>query len=1455
MKRYFAFLLAIVMIFACVPVLAEEAQWSFQAQTGELKLKSGIKPEGEIEIPAEIDGIPVYSMGYAALSFFPGVTKVSFADGIRFFDRNVLQNMDGLKEISLPATLIGIGAQSISRCSKLEKLTVPASVSFLDKCISSNSRLKEIVFEGVCPVIQDPDQTLVNLHRDCVIFVPDDQVDAYKSALAHLADRIKGSGKKAVSVNWTAKESEIEFDASTGTVTGYTGTAARVDIPAKINGTAVKVIGKDAFKKNTALYFVTIPEGVETVEDSAFMGCSKLTYAHFPSTLKTIEKTAFTSSGLLKVHWGKALESIENSAFSYTKLTDITLPDSLKYIGEKAFNCSALKTVSVGAGIESIGDEAFASNPLAEMRFDLYRSFEWGENVFKNCTSSAVLILPDDCSLSVYNAYAAVMKTQFPACQVKEPASPMEEVKILVQPCDVTVPEGMEATVQVEASGEGISYTWYFKNAGDKEYSKSTVCFDHYYQAEMNKARDGRQVYCVVTDKSGASVQSDTVTLHMGNGVAISRQSGKAAARPGEQATVYVEAEGENLTYTWYYKDSWEKEFNLSGNARGNTYTAEMNDARNGRQVYCIIKDANGNCSKTEIATLSMKEGSVKLLKLLNSASGPIDGTVTVVVNAEGEELVYAWYYKNAGDTQYVLSTSFTGKAYSVTMNENRNGRKIYCVITDKDGNSVETNTVTLSIETKEEAAARKAAEEEAARKAAEEEAKRKAAEEEAARKAEEEARKHQITILSQPSDAAAFEGTAVSVTVNAEGEGLSYSWYYKDSWENAFQRSNTAKGNTYTAEMSAARNGRQIYCVIANRYGDTLQTAIATLRMIPKTAVIYSASVKGFAGPVWVEIAIDKNQIVAIKIGDENFCETQGLGGRALEDAFKKQFIGMNLPVDKTGVDALSSATITTNAVIDAINAAYNQFLADQKAAAEEEAARKAAEEEAARKAAEEAARKAEEEAKKHRITILAQPKSVSAPTGQQVSVKVDAEGEGLTYVWYYKDTWETDFRRSSTAKNNVYTAEMNEARDGRQVYCEITNQYGDTVRTATATLTRDAAADAEAARKAAEEEAARKAAEEEAKRKAAEEEAARKAAEEEAKRKAAEEEAARKAAEEEAKRKAAEEEARKQRINILSQPADMAVNAGEQASVSVKAEGEGLTYVWYYKDTWETAFNRSNTAKGNTYSAEMNDARNGRQVYCVITNQYGYFVQTNTVTLSMIALPATTVDFPALDTKEGAPFIGKWEMESVMENGDTFYVDDMGGSSTLTLNADGSAVLTMDADAITLSWYMENGIAIMGNQDALVPLFLEDDGRLVMDMLDYIAYYVKDGNAAKQDTKPEPETDTPDPTDAIPVPGAEERMEKKYICTGFTKSGQYSNKVSRLGGEYSLIFHADGNVEFVTAGFMLPGATWTQGKTASGQNAFVIRYATLLYEAVLDGQGFTVDNFGTVLHFELVP
>ena len=92
----------------------------------------------------------------------------------------------------------------------------------------------------------------------------------------------------------------------------------------------------------------------------------------------------------------------------------------------------------------------------------------------------------------------------------------------------------------------------------------------------------------------------------------------------------------------------------------------------------------------------------------------------------------------------------------------------------------------------------------------------------------------------------------------------------------------------------------------------------------------VWATSAQGFAGPVAVQVTLDGLTIKSIKIGDDQFAETDGLGANALDPMFQLQFVDKTLPLAEGDVEAISGATITTDAVLDALNAIYEAASAE---------------------------------------------------------------------------------------------------------------------------------------------------------------------------------------------------------------------------------------------------------------------------------------------------------------------------------------------------------------------------------------------------------------------------------------------------------------------------------------------------------------------------------------------
>ena len=101
------------------------------------------------------------------------------------------------------------------------------------------------------------------------------------------------------------------------------------------------------------------------------------------------------------------------------------------------------------------------------------------------------------------------------------------------------------------------------------------------------------------------------------------------------------------------------------------------------------------------------------------------------------------------------------------------------------------------------------------------------------------------------------------------------------------------------------------------NTEGDALQ--------FTKSDLIICGS-QGFFGPVTVQITLGEDlTIQSLEIDASE--ETQGLGQKVMEEAFTSQFIGKKGPFayGEDGIDAVSGATQTCDAVLDAINGIYN--------------------------------------------------------------------------------------------------------------------------------------------------------------------------------------------------------------------------------------------------------------------------------------------------------------------------------------------------------------------------------------------------------------------------------------------------------------------------------------------------------------------------------------------------
>jgi uncharacterized repeat protein (TIGR02543 family) len=138
---------------------------------------------------------------------------------------------------------------------------------------------------------------------------------------------------------WMAGEYRYTEQDGKLTITDYYGPEGDVVIPDSIDGKTVAVIGTGAFGGRNVTS-VTVPDSVTEIGQSAFVGCAKLKTVHLGANVQTIGETAFANC---------------------YRLTGIDIPDKVTSIGRLAFwFCDNLQHVSLGSGLKTIGETAFS---------------------------------------------------------------------------------------------------------------------------------------------------------------------------------------------------------------------------------------------------------------------------------------------------------------------------------------------------------------------------------------------------------------------------------------------------------------------------------------------------------------------------------------------------------------------------------------------------------------------------------------------------------------------------------------------------------------------------------------------------------------------------------------------------------------------------------------------------------------------------------------------------------------------------------------------------------------------------------------------------------------------------------------------------------------------------------------------------------------------------------------
>ena len=268
----------------------------------------------------------VEQIGKSAFADCTALSKINLPQGVSQIGWRAFYRCSSLREIVLPEELQKIESGVFNGCTALSKINLPQGVSQIGtSAFSWCSSLREIVLPKELQKIES------GVFSGCTAL----------SAIT-IPHRVKSIDPTAFSGCDQLSRLEVEsgnpvYRSEGNCVIRKSDQALIVGVATSVIPDTVKVIEARAFHKCSALVTMEIPGSVETVMDSAFVGCENLRSLSFCEGVKNL--------GNPKVEKNTSIIA------GCESLTALDLPASIEYIGSAIFDtCKNLKNLTVAPG-------------------------------------------------------------------------------------------------------------------------------------------------------------------------------------------------------------------------------------------------------------------------------------------------------------------------------------------------------------------------------------------------------------------------------------------------------------------------------------------------------------------------------------------------------------------------------------------------------------------------------------------------------------------------------------------------------------------------------------------------------------------------------------------------------------------------------------------------------------------------------------------------------------------------------------------------------------------------------------------------------------------------------------------------------------------------------------------------------------------------------------------------
>ena len=246
-------------------------------------------------------------------------------------------------------------------------------------------------------------------------------------------------------------------------------------------------------------------------------------------------------------------------------------------------------------------------------------------------------------------------------------------------PTGFEVWSNVDRTLSVSATGEEITYQWYFNGEAIEGATESTLSFDN---IQFDKTGS---YYCVITNPAG-SVQSSTANVVVRQSAtedSITKKLEKVTtiSRTG-YARFVVETTAYNPTYKWYYGsgDTW-TEFEETSNI----LFIPAESKYNRKNIKCEISNGGGSVSTQ--AVLVYSSTAIQITSQPQDVSFKLNenASFNVTVSTSTGNAYYQWQY-SADSNEWQNIENATEATYSFKMMDSKNRGYYRCEIDNGGG-------------------------------------------------------------------------------------------------------------------------------------------------------------------------------------------------------------------------------------------------------------------------------------------------------------------------------------------------------------------------------------------------------------------------------------------------------------------------------------------------------------------------------------------------------------------------------------------------------------------------------------------------------------------------------------------------------------------------------------------------------------------------------------------------